>query len=451
MSPHASVDESGAQEADRRTILRTAGIAVIGGLAGCAAPTSDDGAGGSTGTEGGVSDADASLDTDAWPMFRGSDHNGGYNPHASGPGPEPSLAWAFETSDSIWSSPVVADERVYVGSYDGNLYAVDVEDGTETWRFETDDRIDGSPAVVDGTVYVGSFDRRVYAIDAETGAQEWAFETGGIVRSSPTVVDGVVYVGSHCRTTECARFYDEEFPETGFVHAIDAATGETRWSFPVEDEVLSSPAVGAETVYVGSADETVYAIDRESGTERWQYDADQPVFGSPALDGDRLYVTSNRSLVHAVDATTGDREWTYDPGVGVLTGSPAVAEGYVFVGGGPVTAADFGNEFCTLQAIDAAGGTEVWSTDVAGEVIGASPAVADDTVYIGSHNNAETTRPVPRLVAYATSGERRWELRNDEAPFGGLVGFGSSPAVVGDTLYVGNADGTLYALGGGAA
>ncbi len=396
--------------------------------------------------ESDAGETDDRLDADEWPMFRRSDRNAGHNPRATGPGPEPSLRWAFETGDSVWSSPVVADGRAYVGSYDGNLYAVDVDTGEEVWRFETDDRIDGTPAVVDGVVYVGSFDKHVYAVDADGGEQLWSVETGGIVRSSPTVADGVVYVGSHCRTTECARFYEEEFPEIGFVYALDADTGDTRWSFAVDDEVLSSPAIGPETVYVGSADEAVYAIDRADGTERWRYDAGQPVFGSPALDGDRLYITSNRSLVHAVDPDSGTREWTYDPGVGVLTGSPAVANGRVFVAGGPVETPDFANEFAALQAIDAANGTGLWSADVAGEVIGASPAVADGTVYVGSHNNAETTRPVARLVAYTASGEPRWELRNDEPPFGGLTGFGSSPAVAGDALYVGNADGSLYAL-----
>ncbi len=429
----------------RRAYLRAAGAAAIGSSVGCLdAPSS-----GSVATDG------DELDATEWPTFRRGDRNGGHNPTASGPGRDPSLRWAFETDDSVWSSPVASDGTVYVGSYDGRLYAIDTASGEEAWRFETGDRIDGSPAIVDGVVYVGSFDRNVYAIDADSGEEAWRFETGGIVRSSPTVVEDVVYVGSHCRTTECARYYDEEFPETGFVHALDAATGEAIWSFPVDDETLSSPAVDEERIYVGSADETIYAIDRERGEADWTYDAGQPVFGSPALDGDRLYATSNRSLVHALDVASGEPIWTYDPGVGVLTGSPAVAEGRVFVGGGPVETPDFANAFSALHAIDAASGSGIWSTDVAGEVIGASPAVADGVVYVGSHNNAPTTEPVPRLVAYTTDGDPYWELRLDDAPFGGgdggssddLVGFGSSPAVVGESLYVGNADGSLYAFG----
>jgi len=56
----------------------------------------------------------------------------------------------------MWSSPTIVDGIVFVGSNDGNLYAVDAATGEEHWRFETGDKIRSSPTVVDGTVYIGS-------------------------------------------------------------------------------------------------------------------------------------------------------------------------------------------------------------------------------------------------------------------------------------------------------
>jgi outer membrane protein assembly factor BamB len=56
--------------------------------------------------------------------------------------------------------------RVYVGSRDRSLYAVDAETGEKVWQFTADGPIDdSSPAVVGGLVYVGSLDHRVYALD----------------------------------------------------------------------------------------------------------------------------------------------------------------------------------------------------------------------------------------------------------------------------------------------
>jgi outer membrane protein assembly factor BamB len=42
--------------------------------------------------------------------------------------------WSFETGGPVWSSPTVMDDTVYVGSLDGNLYAVDASSGDELWR-----------------------------------------------------------------------------------------------------------------------------------------------------------------------------------------------------------------------------------------------------------------------------------------------------------------------------
>ena len=60
-----------------------------------------------------------------------------------------------------------------------------------------------SPAVVDGVVYVGSDDGNVYALNASSGAKLWNYTTGGDVYSSPAVVGGVVYVGSDGRQRLC--------------------------------------------------------------------------------------------------------------------------------------------------------------------------------------------------------------------------------------------------------
>lgn len=107
-------------------------------------------------------------------------------------------AWVFETDGKIRSSPALADSpwRLYVGSWDQNVYAVDYDTGEEFWKFSTNGKVESSPAVADGVVYVGSGDNHVYAIDTESGEELWEFRTGGAVQSSPAVVNGTVFVGS---------------------------------------------------------------------------------------------------------------------------------------------------------------------------------------------------------------------------------------------------------------
>jgi outer membrane protein assembly factor BamB len=60
---------------------------------------------------------------------------------------------------------------VYVGSRDYYLYAADAATGKLRWRFPTQGPIDdSSPALADGRIYVGSLDRHVYALNVDTGA-----------------------------------------------------------------------------------------------------------------------------------------------------------------------------------------------------------------------------------------------------------------------------------------
>ena len=89
------------------------------------------------------------------------------------------------------------------------------------WTFKTDVRnvwFGSSPAIADGVVYVGREDGRLYALDARTGQEKWSFTTFHSVVSSPAVAGGMIYIGS----------FD------GRLYALDARTGQEKWSFKTE-------------------------------------------------------------------------------------------------------------------------------------------------------------------------------------------------------------------------
>ncbi len=96
-------------------------------------------------------------------MFRSNaEHTGIFN--NDGTVPTNSDLWRFKTGSSVWSSPAVSNGFVYVGSLDGNLYAIDALTGKEKWQFRTRGVVDSSPAVSNGVVYVGSYSNNLYAI-----------------------------------------------------------------------------------------------------------------------------------------------------------------------------------------------------------------------------------------------------------------------------------------------
>ncbi len=223
--------------------------------------------------------------------------------------------WAYQTRGQIDSSPAVTGNVVYVGSADGNVYALDAASGAKKWAFRTGNNVASSPAVAGGVVYFSSTDDNVYALDAVSGAKKWAYRTGGQVSSSPAVVGGVVYVGSNYG-----------------VYALDATSGAKKWAYRTRFSVASSPAVAGGMVYVGSYDGIIYAFDAASGAKKWTYPTGGPmgIGSSPTVAGGVVYVGSTDGNVYALDATSGAKKWAYR--TGSIASSPAVAGGVVYVG-----------------------------------------------------------------------------------------------------------------------
>jgi len=182
--------------------------------------------------------------------------------------------WAYTTVGSVDSSPAVAGGVVYVGSADGNVYALDAASGTKKWAYQTRGEIGSSPAVAGGVVYVGSEDGTLYALDATSGTKKWAYHTGNFVGSSPAVVGGMVYVGSH----------------DGTLYALEATTGARKWTYWTRGPMFSSPEVANGVVYVGASWGNVYALDAASGTQKWSYHTGG-IDSSPAVVNGVVYVS----------------------------------------------------------------------------------------------------------------------------------------------------------------
>jgi hypothetical protein len=119
------------------------------------------------------------------------------------------LGDAASRYENIASGAADDGRRLYVGTHEGRLLAIDARRGTTVWEFKAGDAIVATPVVAHGKVYCGSFDGSLYALDASTGALSWKHDTGGAVTSAVGVSGPNVLVGS--------RSYDLE--------ALDARAG----------------------------------------------------------------------------------------------------------------------------------------------------------------------------------------------------------------------------------
>lgn len=115
----------------------------------------------------------------------------------------------------------------------GDVYALDPESGDGFWRRRLPDHVQCPPTMDDGTTYVGCFDGHVYAL-GDRGQVLWNTEVGGFAKGGIAATDDAVFADGGRE-----------------LHAIDARSGEHRWSVPVGSARDHPPVVVDDVVYTG--------------------------------------------------------------------------------------------------------------------------------------------------------------------------------------------------------
>ncbi len=192
--------------------------------------------------------------------------------------------------------------RVYFGSYDKHVYALDAATGRLLWKRDTQGAVVSTPAVSreGDRLVVGNRAYDLLGLDAETGEVAWKrYVWFSWVESSATIRDGVAYVGS----SDAAAAY-----------AFDVRTGRPIWKTDVYGWAWGQPAVSDERVYVGASSQVGYlaqhdggvmALDRKTGLTLWRYPAAAPASGpfgfpgSPAIGAGLVFATSLDGRVYA--------------------------------------------------------------------------------------------------------------------------------------------------------
>lgn len=377
----------------------------------------------------------------------------------------PSPVWQFFAGGPVVPAPTVSDGVVFAGSDDHQVYALDASSGALLWSFATADAVRSTPTVSDGVVYVGSNDNHLYALDATGGELIWKIDTGDLVQYPPAVSDGMVFLavrdlGAHQLHALDAKSGERRWvaeppiafdPQTaptvagsqiyftsiaGDLQALSASTGEVVWSFFARTPSRSSPLVidGSPVVADGrvfvTAGSNLDALDEESGRKIWNRDFywhfDEDARDMPVLvEGNTVYFFTDES-VYGNDVATGETNWSFQLD-GAVNSPAAFARGFLYL------ASSDGQFFATDPSKANYKPEEmVWGFDLVDRTL-AHPVVINGILYVQSSDGS--------LEAYnAANGHLIWTIdlgeRDERRSF----------TVVENTVYVGAADGSVYAL-----
>ncbi|GAC1412530.1 MAG: methanol/ethanol family PQQ-dependent dehydrogenase [Burkholderiaceae bacterium] len=247
----------------------------------------------------------------------------------------PEFSFQTEVHESMETAPIVVDGVMYMTTAFNHVYALDAANGREIWHYKQKlspiqtfccGPNNRGVAVEGGRLFMGTLDAKLVALDAMTGKLAWETEImdpekGYSETMSPTVVDGKVLIGTN----------GGEYGVRGFVKAFDAKDGKLLWTFN------TVPDKGHEGVWA-EKDATGRDLHRDIKAEKEQFAKNSDfyktlgggvwmnpavdlktrtiffVVGNPSPDlygterpGDNLYTDS---LV-AVNLDTGAYKWHY--------------------------------------------------------------------------------------------------------------------------------------------
>ena len=239
------------------------------------------------------------------------------------------LAWSqdLDTSRGQESTPLVIDGVIYITTAWSKVRAYDAKTGKQLWGYDPEvpgsagvkgccDVVNRGLAAWGGKLYLGTFDGRLVALDRKTGKPLWIKETVDLTKpytitGAPRVVKGKIVIGNG----------GAEMGVRGYVTAYDAETGEQAWRFYT---VPDAPGKN-EAKYLKDAEKTwhgEYWAEGGGGTawDSMAYDPELDLLyigvgnGSPWNQGirsegkgDNLYLSS----IVAVRPETGEYVWHF--------------------------------------------------------------------------------------------------------------------------------------------
>jgi outer membrane protein assembly factor BamB len=315
-------------------------------------------------------------------------------------------SWVFTSKAPSVSTPLVTDKYIYFGN-DVGIDAINRRGGF-VWRLDRQGMtVVGGPAQYEDIILFGATNSTFYA--ARTDGQElWKYRVEARIKSDSVVFEDSVIFSS----------YD------GHVYSLDVTSGKLRWVFPSEDDegLPGPPTQPAVAQYIAALNAHRLA---SSDCEEKKSTAEEGVS-----------VTCDLGAAPLMPASGKGPDWEWPPSDFAYS-SPQVFEGTVILG----------NMDWNVYALDAKTGRLRWRTRLNGTVT--STAVHHEgKVFIGSNGRLGGKKAEDgRLYALNLKDGSVPKLKDGTPMFFQAVNeVNSSAAIAGDSLYVGDVAGNLYAL-----
>lgn len=207
-------------------------------------------------------------------------------------------------------TPVGDGTRIYAASFDGNVVALDPDNGRSVWRTQLETELTAGPGLGDELLVVTSRDGDVICLSAENGVELWRTDVEGESVSRPTVRNDIVVIATI----------------DGLLRGLSAQDGRVVWTVEQAPPALtlrggSEPAVIGTTVISGFDNGRLVAINLADGATEWETMLSPPsgrsdldrladVDGSVAAVGQDVYAAGYQGRIAALASESGQVLWS---------------------------------------------------------------------------------------------------------------------------------------------
>lgn len=164
--------------------------------------------------------------------------------------------WRFPIDNPLGhrfiSTPAVCNDHCYIPDRSGQFYALSLKTGEDSWAYAVDLNgvVEGSPSVGYGKIFIGTQDEYLVALDLRAGGEIWRMKNDKIrlldaIFSTPTIVsNNLVFFGSN----------------SGYLYCRSIDSGETVWKEKLDSPIRSAPVVSDGFLYVTTRGGYIYAF-----------------------------------------------------------------------------------------------------------------------------------------------------------------------------------------------
>jgi outer membrane protein assembly factor BamB len=224
------------------------------------------------------------------------------------------LLHEIDVDGLIINEMIRMDDGIICITEKGKLYKYNFN-GEQKWMFDSNKFTHTSPALEGNTVVFGNDDGELIAVNSENGLLKYRKKIGVSFFGSPSIENNIVFIGN----------------DDGELLAIELTSGDIKWKTDLSNRIIMNPALKKDAVIIGTLKGDIFKIDKKSGEIIWKSETDGVFNASPIVAENIIIQPDMEKSLHFIDIEDGSilRTMVYE---GRVRLSPVYFKNTLFIG-----------------------------------------------------------------------------------------------------------------------